>query len=91
LQIYLNNKNLFFFLFFFFAKKDTKTVKICDFGTAFSEEEAMLVEYLVSRFYRAPEIVLGYPYDCSIDVWSVACTLYELFTSKFLFEGRNNN
>jgi serine/threonine-protein kinase PRP4 len=51
----------------------------------------MLVEYLVSRFYRAPEIVLGYPYDCSIDVWSVACTLYELFTSKFLFEGRNNN
>lgn len=36
--------------------------------------------YLVSRFYRAPEIILGLPYDASLDVWSVGCTLFELFT-----------
>lgn len=37
---------------------DTKTVKLCDFGTAFFVEEATLVEYMVSRFYRAPEVML---------------------------------
>jgi serine/threonine-protein kinase PRP4 len=38
-------------------------LRVCDFGTAFPVEESSLVEYLVSRFYRAPEIVLGYPYE----------------------------
>ena len=50
-----------------------------------------ITPYLVSRFYRAPEIVLGQPYDCSIDVWSTGCTLYELATGKILFPGRTNN
>jgi serine/threonine-protein kinase PRP4 len=36
-------------------------------------------------------IVLGIPYDFAIDVWSVACTLYELYTGKILFPGRSNN
>lgn len=35
--------------------------------------------------------VLGLPYDPAIDVWSVGCTLYELFTGKILFPGRSNN
>lgn len=70
---------------------DTKTVKICDLGTAFPVEESSLVEYMASRFYRAPEIIIGYTYDMSIDVWSTACTLYELYTGQFLFNGRNNN
>jgi len=60
--------------------KDTKLLKLCDFGTAFNIEEATIIEYLVSRFYRAPEIILGHPYDCAIDMWSTACTLYELYT-----------
>ncbi|RUP43906.1 kinase-like domain-containing protein, partial [Jimgerdemannia flammicorona] len=34
---------------------------------------------------------LGLPYDPSLDVWSVGCTLYELFTGKILFPGRSNN
>ena len=49
------------------------------------------MEYLVSRYYRAPEIIIGYSYDTEIDMWSVACTLYELYSAKFLFDGRNNN
>lgn len=36
-------------------------------------------------------IVIGLPYDFAIDVWSAACTLYELFTGKILFPGRSNN
>lgn len=35
--------------------------------------------------------VLGLPYDTSIDVWSIGCTLYELYTGKILFPGRSNN
>lgn len=46
---------------------------------------------LVSRFYRAPEIILGLPYDTALDIWSIGCTLYELYTGKILFPGRTNN
>lgn len=35
--------------------------------------------------------VLGVPYDPSLDVWSIGCTLYELYTAKILFPGRTNN
>ncbi|KAF7511705.1 hypothetical protein GJ744_003868 [Endocarpon pusillum] len=66
-------------------------LKICDLGSASSIEENITAPYLVSRFYRAPEIILGIPYDYGIDVWSVGCTLFELFTGKILFTGRNNN
>jgi len=34
---------------------------------------------------------LGQPYTHAVDVWSVGCTLYELFTGKVLFTGKNNN
>jgi serine/threonine-protein kinase PRP4 len=64
---------------------NNKTVKICDFGTALTTDEANLVDYMQSRFYRAPEIILGCPYDASIDMWSAACTIYELYTGKILF------
>ena len=35
--------------------------------------------------------VLGMPYDFGIDIWSVGCTLFELYTGKILFTGRSNN
>ena len=36
-------------------------------------------------------VVLGLPYDTAIDVWSIGCTLYELYTGKILFPGKSNN
>lgn len=36
-------------------------------------------------------LVLGLPYDDAIDMWSIGCTLYELYTGKILFPGRSNN
>jgi serine/threonine-protein kinase PRP4 len=66
-------------------------LKICDLGSASSITENITAPYLVSRFYRAPEIILGLPYDTGIDVWSIGCTLFELYTGKILFTGRNNN
>ena len=35
--------------------------------------------------------VLGLPYDHALDMWSVACCLYELYTGKIIFGGRTNN
>ncbi|KAJ6143466.1 hypothetical protein N7471_002919 [Penicillium samsonianum] len=66
-------------------------LKVCDLGSASSVSDNEITPYLVSRFYRAPEIILGIPYDYAIDVWSIGCTLFELYTGKILFTGRNNN
>ncbi|KAI6648867.1 Serine/threonine-protein kinase PRP4-like [Oopsacas minuta] len=66
-------------------------LKLCDFGSACVLKDNDITSYLVSRFYRAPEIILGCRYDCAIDMWSVACTLYELYTGKVLFPGKSNN
>ncbi|KAI7867711.1 kinase-like domain-containing protein [Spinellus fusiger] len=58
-------------------------LKLCDLGSASDASDNEITPYLVSRFYRAPEIILGLTYDYAIDVWSSACTLYELFTGRF--------
>lgn len=47
--------------------------------------------YLVSRWYRAPEIVMGLDYDKAIDLWSVAVTLFELYKGGPVLPGVNNN
>lgn len=76
---------------------ETRNVlKICDLGTAIDRSDAAtslneMTPYLVSRYYRAPEIILGIPYDYAIDMWSIGCTLYELYTGKILFAGDSNN
>jgi serine/threonine-protein kinase PRP4 len=36
-------------------------------------------------------IVLGVPFDSAVDMWSVGCTLYELYTGRILFPGKTNN
>ncbi|KNE69976.1 CMGC/DYRK/PRP4 protein kinase [Allomyces macrogynus ATCC 38327] len=66
-------------------------IKLCDLGSASDISENDITPYLVSRFYRAPEIILGAPYDYAVDMWSAACTLFELYTGTILFPGRSNN
>lgn len=78
------------------VNENRSTLKICDLGTAIDRQDAAtahneITPYLVSRFYRAPEIMLGIPYDYAIDMWSIGCTLYELYTGKILFTGDSNN
>jgi serine/threonine protein kinase len=66
-------------------------LKICDFGLARGvkeEEDYELTEYVVTRWYRAPEVMCScQEYDHKIDVWSVGCILGELHGRKPLFPG----
>lgn len=73
------------------VSESKNTLKMCDLGSASDASENDITPYLVSRFYRAPEIIIGLPYDYALDMWSVGCTLYELYTGKILFPGRSNN
>ncbi|KAF2863759.1 kinase-like protein [Piedraia hortae CBS 480.64] len=66
-------------------------LKVCDLGTATFSDDAEVTPYLVSRFYRAPEVILGMPLNHALDMWSVGCTLYELYTGRILFTGADNN
>ena len=66
-------------------------VKLADFGSASFDGDNAITPYLVSRFYRAPEIMLGLPYSYPLDMWSLGCVLYELYTGAVAFPGGSNN
>ena len=64
-------------------------VQICDFGlSAFEKSQEQLAEYVVTRWYRAPEILLSCSkYDNKIDVWSAGCIFAEILGRRPLFPG----
>merc|ERR1711957_51379 len=66
-------------------------IQICDFGSAMDVTEQVRTSYCQPRYYRAPEIMLGIPYDTQIDVWSAGTTIFELATGDILFTGKSNN
>lgn len=59
-------------------------LKVIDFGSACFQDRR-LYSYIQSRYYRAPEIVLGIPYTHAIDVWSFGCVLCELANGYPIF------
>ncbi|SCV03582.1 LANO_0G05006g1_1 [Lachancea nothofagi CBS 11611] len=65
---------------------DRPELKVIDFGSA-CEESRTLYTYIQSRFYRAPEVILGIPYSTGIDMWSLGCILAELFLGIPIFPG----
>ncbi|PVU90944.1 hypothetical protein BB559_004382 [Furculomyces boomerangus] len=72
------------------------SLRICDFGLARGYSEVpdanigFLTEYVATRWYRAPEIMLSFQsYTRAIDMWSVGCILAELLGGKALFKGRD--
>ncbi|VDB86500.1 unnamed protein product [Peniophora sp. CBMAI 1063] len=74
-------------------------LKVCDFGLARSvktssaqggKDIGMMTEYVATRWYRAPEIMLSFKmYTKAIDVWAVGCILAEMLTGRPLFPGRD--
>uniref|UniRef100_A0A1I8I8N9 Mitogen-activated protein kinase n=1 Tax=Macrostomum lignano TaxID=282301 RepID=A0A1I8I8N9_9PLAT len=73
----------------------TCDLKICDFGLARvadpeHDHTGFLTEYVATRWYRAPEIMLNSKgYTKSIDIWSVGCILAEMLNNKPLFPGKH--
>lgn len=70
--------------------------KVADFGLARSvasadkNEDTILTEYVATRWYRAPEILLGSSkYTRAVDMWSVGCILGEMFVGKAIFPGNS--
>ena len=61
-------------------------IKVIDFGSACLQSQTVY-SYIQSRFYRSPEVLLGGPYTCAIDMWSLGCILAELFLGLPLFPG----
>ena len=63
-------------------------IKVIDFGSSCYEHQRIYT-YIQSRFYRAPEVVLGARYGMPIDMWSFGCILSELLTGYPLFPGED--
>jgi len=70
------------------ADEDSFTVKVIDFGSS-CFKHGRIHTYVQSRYYRAPEIVLGMGYGCPVDMWSLGCIMVELLTGRPLFAAKN--
>ena len=67
-----------------FTDREMERLKIVDFGSSCTDYKKGF-KYVCSRFYRCPEIVLGLPYDCAADMWSLGCILAEFVLERPLF------
>ncbi|XP_016970925.1 putative dual specificity tyrosine-phosphorylation-regulated kinase 3 homolog isoform X2 [Drosophila rhopaloa] len=65
-------------------------IKVIDFGSSCFENQRIYT-YIQSRFYRAPEVILGAKYGRAIDMWSLGCILAELLSGHALFPGENES
>ena len=63
-------------------------IKVIDFGSSCYEHQRVYT-YIQSRFYRAPEVILGAKYGMAIDIWSFGCILAELYTGIPIFPGED--
>ncbi|GAX74314.1 hypothetical protein CEUSTIGMA_g1763.t1 [Chlamydomonas eustigma] len=78
------------------VSKDETTVQLCDFGFArhvpdlAHNSDEPLTDYVATRWYRSPELLLGEPYGAPADIWGFGCLLGEMVTGAPLFPGQND-
>ncbi|XP_070554367.1 cyclin-dependent kinase-like 5 isoform X2 [Ptychodera flava] len=68
------------------------TLKLCDFGFARNltgSGNANYTDYVATRWYRSPELLLGAAYGKPVDLWSIGCILGELSDGQPLFPGES--
>ena len=63
-------------------------IKVIDFGSSCYENQRIYT-YIQSRYYRAPEVILGSKYGMPIDMWSLGCIVAELITGFPIFAGED--
>ena len=67
--------------------KSDCTLKILDFGLARTAGTTfMMTPYVVTRYYRAPEVILGMGYHENVDIWSVGCIMGEMIRGQYYLE-----
>lgn len=68
----------------------SKTLKLCDFGFArvLSRSNEELTDYVATRWYRAPELLLGSTnYTFAVDMWAIGCIMGEISDGQPIFPG----
>lgn len=68
-------------------------VKLCDFGFArlVSGPNESCTDYVATRWYRSPELLIGDPrYGKSVDIWATGCLYSEMVTGQPLFPGESD-
>ncbi|CAL8120892.1 unnamed protein product [Orchesella dallaii] len=68
--------------------ESTLQIKVIDLGCAF-KVNTQPYQYFQTRYYRAPEVTLRAYYDNAVDIWSLACIMFEMRTKSPLFECKN--
>lgn len=69
----------------------TNKLKICDFGFArqVNKPGAQLSDYVATRWYRAPELLLSNQYGKEVDIWAIGCIMGEITDGDALFPGES--
>ncbi|KAI9316989.1 kinase-like domain-containing protein [Dichotomocladium elegans] len=65
-------------------------IKIADYGSAIHDSMSFSFPCMQTRNYRAPEVILGNPYTYAVDMWSLGCTIAELFIGVPLLPGTSD-
>lgn len=74
---------------------DTNQLKICDFGFARNLPQQkpgsnqILTDYVATRWYRSPELLLGDKYSKEVDIWAIGCIMGEITDGEPLFPGES--
>lgn len=72
------------------VSENRSSIKVIDLGSSCFENERIYT-YIQSRFYRAPEIILGIEYSSAIDMWSFGCIVTELYCGSPIFPGHSEH
>jgi len=66
-------------------------LKLCDFGFTrlLQNTDEALTDYVATRWYRSPELLVGAEYGKPMDVWAAGCIMAELVDGQPLFPGEN--
>ncbi|XP_038060873.1 stress-activated protein kinase JNK-like [Patiria miniata] len=71
--------------------KSDCSLKILDFGLARTAGTTfMMTPYVVTRYYRAPEVILGMGYKENVDIWSIGCIFGEMIRGQVMFPGMDH-
>lgn len=63
---------------------NNSTIVLTDFGSCIKISK--IDEEIQTRYYRAPEVIMGNNMNEKVDIWSIGCIVYELFTGNILFD-----